>query len=144
MNEHSTWILTWYAIYKGFAVCQNLQHAHLQDIGVTQIPTYHVSGMAFGWESRTLTMTWSRPLSSRMKWPLCAYIHVQCTLHLQKICATQIPIDHDSNMTFGWKSKTLTITWSRPLGPCVEWPLVCQFHVPILYTPNPASAEEYY
>ena len=29
-------------------LCQNLHHAHLQEVGLMQIPAKHVSGMALG------------------------------------------------------------------------------------------------
>ena len=41
-------------------VCQTLRQAYLQEVGMMQIPTNHVNGASFGWESRDLTTNWSR------------------------------------------------------------------------------------
>ena len=46
-----------------FMVCRKLRHAHLQEVGLMQIPKDYVSGMAFGWESKTLVLIWSWPLA---------------------------------------------------------------------------------
>ena len=47
-------------------VCQNLHMTYFQEVGMTQILADHVSqtiGMAFGWESRALAITWSWSLT---------------------------------------------------------------------------------
>jgi hypothetical protein len=40
-DERSTWSPTWQVVDKGCMVCQNLCQAHLQEVGLTQIPTNH-------------------------------------------------------------------------------------------------------
>ena len=43
MNERSTWIHTWRAYNVSWCV-RILRHAHLQELGLTHILAYHVSG----------------------------------------------------------------------------------------------------
>ena len=45
-----------------FMICWNFLRAHLQEVGLTQILVDRVNDIVFGWESRALTITWSRPL----------------------------------------------------------------------------------
>jgi hypothetical protein len=79
--KRSTWTSTWQTIIMFydllefassplladhklcFMVCWNLHQSHLREVNLTQILVKRFNNATFGWESRALTTTWSRPLA---------------------------------------------------------------------------------
>ena len=55
-------------------VYRNLGQPHLQEVGLTQILTYHINDTTFGWESKALAITRSQPLACVWRGPKLSYL----------------------------------------------------------------------